>query len=169
MADDLGWRDVGVYGSELYDTPNIDRLAKRGMIFSDAYAASSLCSPTRAATLTGQTVSSVKFTSPTGHIDQKSKRVTLRYDLSTRSEAGDALVFTINTNSVVGVSAAAAAAPLFGPPVKVIPNAKPQEIRIPLPHRVEAGELIVVFDLEQPGRAQITNPRMMDGDVIGRT
>ena len=42
LADDLGWRDTGVYGSTFYRTPNIDRLAKRGMLFTEAYAAS-LC------------------------------------------------------------------------------------------------------------------------------
>jgi hypothetical protein len=50
MADDLGWRDLSCYGSETFQTPNIDALARRGMIFSNAYSASPLCSPTRAAT-----------------------------------------------------------------------------------------------------------------------
>lgn len=68
LADDLGWRDVGIYGSETFDTPNIDRLAEKGMLFSEGYAASPLCSPTRAATLTGQTVSRIRITSPTGHL-----------------------------------------------------------------------------------------------------
>src|SRR3982751_6258845 len=47
LADDLGWRDTRVYGSKLYDTPNIDRLAQRGMRFTNAYAAAPICSPTR--------------------------------------------------------------------------------------------------------------------------
>ncbi len=42
LADDLGWRDCGCYGSTFYETPNIDRLAKRGMRFTEAYAASPL-------------------------------------------------------------------------------------------------------------------------------
>jgi arylsulfatase A-like enzyme len=67
MADDLGWRDLSCYGSETFQTPNIDALARRGMIFSNAYSASPLCSPTRAATLTGQTVGRLRFTAPTGH------------------------------------------------------------------------------------------------------
>ncbi|MDZ7725346.1 MAG: sulfatase [candidate division KSB1 bacterium] len=54
LADDLGWTDVGCYGSTFYETPNIDRLAAQGMIFSDAYAACPVCSPTRAALLTGR-------------------------------------------------------------------------------------------------------------------
>jgi len=70
MADDLGWRDLGVYGSETYETPNLDRLAAKGMVFSEGYAASPLCSPTRASTLSGQTVSRIRVTAPTGHIAQ---------------------------------------------------------------------------------------------------
>jgi arylsulfatase A-like enzyme len=54
LADDLGQRDLGAYGSTFYETPNIDRLAKEGAKFSDAYAACPVCSPTRASILTGQ-------------------------------------------------------------------------------------------------------------------
>jgi len=54
LVDDLGWRDVGSYGSTFYETPNLDRLAAEGMIFSDAYAACPVCSPTRASILTGK-------------------------------------------------------------------------------------------------------------------
>lgn len=54
LADDLGWRDLGVYGSTYYETPNIDRLAAEGVRFTDAYAAGNSCSPTRASILTGK-------------------------------------------------------------------------------------------------------------------
>jgi len=54
LADDLGWSDVGCYGSDLHETPNIDRLARQGMRFSDAYAAAPVCSPTRASIMTGK-------------------------------------------------------------------------------------------------------------------
>lgn len=54
LADDLGQRDVGVYGSTFYETPNLDRLAREGARFTDAYAACPVCSPTRASILTGQ-------------------------------------------------------------------------------------------------------------------
>lgn len=70
MADDLGWRDLSCYGSETFQTPHIDALAKRGMLFSNAYAASPLCSPTRAATLTGQTVGRIRLTTPGGHVPE---------------------------------------------------------------------------------------------------
>ena len=54
LIDDLGWRDLGCYGSTFYETPHIDRLAAQGMKFTDAYTACSVCSPTRASILTGQ-------------------------------------------------------------------------------------------------------------------
>jgi len=54
LADDLGWKDLGCYGSTFYETPNLDSLAKRGMRFTDAYAACCVCSPTRASILTGK-------------------------------------------------------------------------------------------------------------------
>ena len=54
LVDDLGWTDLGVYGSDYYRTPNIDRLAASGMRFTQAYAACPVCSPTRASILTGR-------------------------------------------------------------------------------------------------------------------
>lgn len=68
LADDLGWKDLGCYGSDLYETPNIDAFAASGMQFSDAYAASPLCSPTRASILTGQEPGRLRFTTPAGHV-----------------------------------------------------------------------------------------------------
>jgi arylsulfatase A-like enzyme len=54
LVDDLGWRDAGVFGSTFHLTPHIDRLAASGMRFTQAYAASPVCSPTRASLLTGR-------------------------------------------------------------------------------------------------------------------
>lgn len=54
LVDDLGQRDLGCYGSTFYETPHIDRLAKDGARFTDAYAACPVCSPTRASLMTGQ-------------------------------------------------------------------------------------------------------------------
>ena len=54
LADDLGQHQLGSYGSAFYETPNIDRLAKEGMRFTNAYAACSVCSPTRASIMTGK-------------------------------------------------------------------------------------------------------------------
>lgn len=54
FIDDLGWKDVGFMGSNYYETPNIDKLARKGMIFTNAYANAANCAPTRASLLSGQ-------------------------------------------------------------------------------------------------------------------
>lgn len=54
LADDLGWSELGCYGNDFNETPHLDRLAKEGMRFTQAYAAAPVCSPYRAALLTGQ-------------------------------------------------------------------------------------------------------------------
>lgn len=54
LADDLGWSDLGCYGADLHETPNLDRLARQSLRFTNAYAASSVCSPTRGALMTGK-------------------------------------------------------------------------------------------------------------------
>ena len=54
LVDDLGWMDLGCQGSDFYRTPNIDRLAAGGMRFTDGYASCAVCSPTRAALMTGR-------------------------------------------------------------------------------------------------------------------
>jgi arylsulfatase A-like enzyme len=68
LADDLGYMDVTLNGSKYYDTPNIERLAKRGMMFTNAYSASPLCSPTRASILSGQYPERMHFTAASGHL-----------------------------------------------------------------------------------------------------
>ncbi len=62
LVDDLGWADLGCYGADLHETPNIDRLAARGVRFTDAYAAASVCTPTRAALLTGKAPARLNMT-----------------------------------------------------------------------------------------------------------
>jgi len=54
LVDDMGWADIGANGSTFHETPNIDRLAKSGMRFTQGYAAGSVCSPTRASIMTGK-------------------------------------------------------------------------------------------------------------------
>ena len=54
LADDLGLGDVGVYGSELIETPHIDALAESGVRFSQAYVSHPVCSPSRAGLITGR-------------------------------------------------------------------------------------------------------------------
>ena len=54
LVDDMGWADIGANGSTYHETPNIDRLARSGMRFTQGYAAGSVCSPTRASIMTGR-------------------------------------------------------------------------------------------------------------------
>ena len=54
MCDDLGYNDVGCYGQQLIETPNIDRMARQGMRFTQAYAGSPVSAPSRASFMTGQ-------------------------------------------------------------------------------------------------------------------
>jgi len=54
FIDDLGWSDLGFMGSDYYETPNIDRLAAEGMVFTDAYANAPNCAPSRACLMSGQ-------------------------------------------------------------------------------------------------------------------
>ena len=54
FVDDLGWSDTASYGSSFYETPNIDALANDGVRFTDAYATSHVCSPSRASLITGK-------------------------------------------------------------------------------------------------------------------
>jgi len=61
-ADDLGWKDTGSYGSTFYETPHIDALVEQGVLFTDAYAAANVCSPSRHALLTGQYPARSHFT-----------------------------------------------------------------------------------------------------------
>ncbi|WP_166423612.1 sulfatase [Paraglaciecola sp. 20A4] len=69
LADDLGWNDTTIFQpSQFLETPNINALAAKGMIFSQAYANSPLCSPTRASLLTGQTPARHGSTTPSHHL-----------------------------------------------------------------------------------------------------
>jgi arylsulfatase A-like enzyme len=78
LADDLGWADLGCYGSTFYETPHLDQLAAKGVRFTDAYAACSVCSPTRASILTGKYPARLHLTDwlpgRTDRPDQKLKR-----------------------------------------------------------------------------------------------
>ncbi len=62
LIDDLGWRDLAVQGNPVLHTPHVDRLASEGLRFTDAYAASPVCSPTRAAILTGLAPARIQIT-----------------------------------------------------------------------------------------------------------
>ncbi len=82
LADDLGWSDTTLYGTTaLYKTPHIERLAKRGLTFTNAHSASPLCSPTRASLLTGLSPAHHGITAPNCHLP----KVVLNASLGTRA------------------------------------------------------------------------------------
>lgn len=62
LADDLGWTGTGSFGSDFYETPNLDTLASKGISFSNAYAACTVCSPTRASVMTGMYPARLRLT-----------------------------------------------------------------------------------------------------------
>ncbi len=85
LADDLGWSDTTLYGTtKFYQTPNVERLARRGMTFSQAYSASPLCSPTRSAILTGLSPARTGITVPNCH----EAKVVLQATAGTKAPAG---------------------------------------------------------------------------------
>ncbi len=71
MIDDYGWRDTSYNGSAYYETPNVDRLARSGTVFTNGYSASPVCSPTRAAIMTGKYPARLHLTS---HLQAASNR-----------------------------------------------------------------------------------------------
>ncbi len=82
LIDDLGWADLACYGSTFHETPNIDRLAKQGMRFTDAYAACPVCSPTRASILTGKYPATVNLTDfIAGHWRPYAKLIVPKFNL----------------------------------------------------------------------------------------
>ena len=62
LVDDLGWRDVGCYGSSFHETPHVDQMAREGVRFTQAYAACHVCSPTRASVMTGKSPARLRMT-----------------------------------------------------------------------------------------------------------
>ena len=62
MADDLGWKDLHCYGNPKLDTPALDQLASEGMLFTNGYSAAPVCTPTRAAMMTGQSPARLRIT-----------------------------------------------------------------------------------------------------------
>ena len=75
LIDDMGWMDLGCQGNKNLHTPNIDNLAKEGMRFTDAYAPAPVCSPTRAAIMTGQSPARLQITNHLPHQDRFTPKV----------------------------------------------------------------------------------------------
>ena len=67
LVDDLGWKDINAYEKQDIDTPALDKLAREGMLFTHAYASAPVCSPSRAAALTGQYPARIGLTNHLSH------------------------------------------------------------------------------------------------------
>lgn len=94
LVDDMGWGDVSAYDSVYHETPNIDRLASEGMKFNQAYAACAVCSPSRAAILTGRYPARLKLTdwipghkNPTGKLSVPDWTMHIEHERVTIAEA----------------------------------------------------------------------------------
>ncbi|MDF1823621.1 MAG: sulfatase [Verrucomicrobiales bacterium] len=85
LVDDMGWTDGGVFGSDYYETPNIDAFAREGMRFTSAYA-HPLCSPSRASILTGQEESRHGILSAHGHLEPEPWRPQVYQSATLRDE-----------------------------------------------------------------------------------
>jgi arylsulfatase A-like enzyme len=88
LTDDFGWSDAECYGNQFHETPNIDRLARAGMRFTNFHTASPVCSPTRASILTGLYAERLGMTQPAAHIEL----VNLKAYLPKQADAGDKVV-----------------------------------------------------------------------------
>jgi len=75
FVDDLGWHQLGCYGSDFYETPNIDKLCAQSMKFTDAYAACPVCSPTRASVMTGKYPAKLHLTNHLKGSDPKDEKL----------------------------------------------------------------------------------------------
>ena len=71
LVDDLGYHDLGVTGSEYYETPHIDRLAAESMVFTQGYAACQVCSPSRASIMSGKSPPGTEL--PTGSVQKPAR------------------------------------------------------------------------------------------------
>ncbi|WP_298878640.1 sulfatase [uncultured Polaribacter sp.] len=80
LVDDLGYHDLGITGSKFYETPNVDKLAQESMMFTQGYAASRVCSPSRASIMTGKFTARHGITDWIGAKSGKDWRTRKRFD-----------------------------------------------------------------------------------------
>jgi arylsulfatase A-like enzyme/dienelactone hydrolase len=78
LADDLGWRDLGCYGSTFHETPHLDRLAQQGVRFTQAYTAGTVCSPTRSSIMAGRVPARTGVTDYIPGLTSKGRKLTTR-------------------------------------------------------------------------------------------
>ncbi len=99
IADDLGWMDVGYNGQQFYETPNIDRLAKEGMVMNRFYPGAANCAPSRACLLTGNYTPRHKVYLPQG-VSRGGLVSKMRYKVPTKNQDATFNTFPVNINQV---------------------------------------------------------------------
>jgi len=99
IADDLGWKDVGYNGAEFYETPNIDKLAKDGMIFNRFYPGAANCAPSRATLLTGMYMPRHGVYIPQG-LARGGEVSKMRFKVPTRGQDSTFNTFHVSINQV---------------------------------------------------------------------
>jgi arylsulfatase A len=99
LVDDMGWRDLSCTGSIYYETPHVDSLARSGMMFTQAYEACSLCSPSRAAIFTGKAPARIGLTQI---VENDSTARTLYKDYRARMRSGEACGFLSPDELTIG-------------------------------------------------------------------
>lgn len=75
LVDDLGWADNSISGNKCYETPNLSKLVSEGMVFTSAYSAAALCSPTRASIMTGKSPARLHLTYVLGPVDAQGRKL----------------------------------------------------------------------------------------------
>lgn len=99
IADDLGWMDVGYNGADYYETPNIDKLAKEGMIFNRFYPSAANCAPSRASLLTGMYSPRHQVYLPQG-VSRGGDASEMRFKVPTQGQNSTFNTFSVSRNSV---------------------------------------------------------------------
>ncbi len=99
IADDLGWADVGYSGNTYFETPNIDKLAREGMVFSRFYPSAANCAPSRACLLTGMYTPRHQIYVPQG-VARGGDVSKMRFKVPTQGQSSLFNTFPVSTNSV---------------------------------------------------------------------
>ncbi len=97
LVDDLGYMDLGCYGSTLYETPHLDQLASKGVRFTSAYASCPVCSPTRASIMTGKLPSTLNITDWIPGSDPKGRKLLGPEDLHALPDAETTLAESLKS------------------------------------------------------------------------
>ena len=173
LIDDMGWRDVGFMGSDSYRTPNIDRLAAEGIVFTNAYANAPNCAPTRASLLSGQYTPrhGIYTVAPAARGESRHRRLLVR---ETRTELDLGITTLAESLRAAGYATASVGKWHLGGEAHS-PRAQGFDVNIgggtmgtppshfwPYRRRTAAGELVALPDLEGGDEGEYLTDRLTD-------